>query len=58
MTNERDAKKPQDERQQLQIDDLEQSPVTDEQADALRGGVRSGGESDVFSDPPPVRGSY
>lgn len=57
MTNKRNEKKPQDERPAVEIEDLAQGPVTDEQADALRGGLRSGGESDVFSDPPPsVRG--
>ena len=55
MKNERNAKQPENEARELQIEDLDQDKttnVTDEQADALRGGARRDGSTDVFSDPP------
>jgi hypothetical protein len=55
--NERGAKQPENEGRELQIEDLDQdgtTNVTDEKADALRGGARSNGSTDVFSDPPEV----
>lgn len=52
MKNERDAKKPEHEAPELRIEDLDQDKVTDEQADALRGGAATRGFTDVVLDPP------